>query len=64
LIQKEKILSGKNAPKRLETMAFEGAVMIYFGPNAKKGLSCLIASVSGAILAGKLKKLRTSWHTE
>lgn len=29
----------------------QGAVMKYFGPNAKKGLSYLIASVSGAILA-------------
>ena len=29
----------------------QGAVMKYFGPNAKKGLSYLIASISGAILA-------------
>jgi uncharacterized membrane protein YraQ (UPF0718 family) len=29
----------------------QGAVMKYFGPNAKKGLSYLIATVSGAILA-------------
>lgn len=29
----------------------QGAVMKYFGPNSKKGLSYLIASVSGAILA-------------
>lgn len=29
----------------------QGAVMKYFGPNAKKGISYLIASVSGAILA-------------
>ena len=29
----------------------QGAVMKYFGPNAKKGLSYLIAAVSGAILA-------------
>jgi uncharacterized membrane protein YraQ (UPF0718 family) len=29
----------------------QGAVMKYFGPDAKKGLSYLIASVSGAILA-------------
>ncbi len=29
----------------------QGAVIKYFGPNAKKGLSYIIASVSGAILA-------------
>ena len=29
----------------------QGAVMKYFGPNANKGLSYLMASVSGAILA-------------
>jgi len=29
----------------------KGAVMKYFGPNAKKGAAYAIASVSGAILA-------------
>lgn len=29
----------------------QGAVLKYFGPNAKKGLAYLIASISGAILA-------------
>lgn len=35
----------------IATFMTQGAVIKYFGPNAKKGLSYLVASVSGAILA-------------
>ncbi|TVP85638.1 MAG: permease [Acholeplasmataceae bacterium] len=35
----------------IATFMSQGAVIKYFGPNAKKGLSYLVASVSGAILA-------------
>ena len=35
----------------ISTFMSKGAIMKYFGPNAKKGISYIVASVSGTILA-------------